>query len=195
MNDWWTTVESWCDRLNDQLEATATEAIEGIGLWIEDVAEECDRAIVDWSTDLEHWQIEVEQELQDHWNWDIAQDREEWNALLDALYIPFFDLNLLGEWWLADRQDGSEAEWWGPMDQEWSAGSSDRADHIWEELNPKVEPATNRYPACLGCQHYHGRLYGGQILVCAMHPHGWDGEACPDWDGDRDDPAQLAPPH
>jgi len=34
---------------------------------------------------------------------------------------------------------------------------------------------------CQGCRYYHGRTYGGNHLVCAMHPHGWEGEDCPDW--------------
>lgn len=48
-------------------------------------------------------------------------------------------------------------------------------------INPKIEPTLEHYPACIGCQHYHGRLYGGTVLVCGMHPYGWDDENCPDW--------------
>jgi len=48
-----------------------------------------------------------------------------------------------------------------------------------------VRPTAKRYPACRGCQHYHGYRYGEHLLVCAMHPHGWDDEQCPDWEGDR----------
>lgn len=36
-------------------------------------------------------------------------------------------------------------------------------------------------PACKGCCHYHGQTYGGNLLVCAMHPYGADGEQCSDW--------------
>lgn len=49
-----------------------------------------------------------------------------------------------------------------------------------------------RPTACVGCQHYHGRIYpvrwgeqgfeSYEQLVCAMHPSGWDGESCPDWE-------------
>jgi hypothetical protein len=44
-----------------------------------------------------------------------------------------------------------------------------------------VEPLINDHPACVGCRHYHGQAYGGNMLVCGMHPYGWDGEKCPDW--------------
>jgi hypothetical protein len=35
--------------------------------------------------------------------------------------------------------------------------------------------------ACQGCCHYHGQTYGGNLLVCAMHPHGVESDRCPDW--------------
>ncbi|MGA7934691.1 MAG: hypothetical protein WCA35_14190 [Kovacikia sp.] len=43
------------------------------------------------------------------------------------------------------------------------------------------EPFLNDHPACVGCRHYHGQAYGGTMLVCGMHPYGWEGEKCPDW--------------
>lgn len=49
-------------------------------------------------------------------------------------------------------------------------------------INPKVEPSQEEHSACIGCQHYHGRMYSGNLLVCAMHPYGWDDENCPDWE-------------
>jgi hypothetical protein len=45
-----------------------------------------------------------------------------------------------------------------------------------------VEPTLEEQPACIGCCHYHGQVYGGNLLVCGMHPYGWDGENCPDWE-------------
>jgi hypothetical protein len=54
------------------------------------------------------------------------------------------------------------------------------------EIDPaityKVNATPQRNPACMGCQHYHGYVYGGNLLVCGMHPSGWDGEHCPDWE-------------
>ena len=45
-----------------------------------------------------------------------------------------------------------------------------------------VEPSAEQYAACVGCKHYHGYVYGGNLLVCGMHPYGWDAGDCPDWD-------------
>lgn len=46
-----------------------------------------------------------------------------------------------------------------------------------------VEPSAEKYPACVGCQNYHGYVYGGNVLVCGMHPYGWHDKECPDWEG------------
>ncbi|BAY13567.1 hypothetical protein [Calothrix sp. NIES-2098] len=45
-----------------------------------------------------------------------------------------------------------------------------------------VEATPEKNSACVGCAHYHGQVYGGNLLVCAMHPHGWDDSNCPDWE-------------
>jgi hypothetical protein len=47
-----------------------------------------------------------------------------------------------------------------------------------------VEPTPQEHAACIGCHHYHGQVYSGNLLVCAMHPYGWDDENCPDWEAD-----------
>jgi hypothetical protein len=48
-----------------------------------------------------------------------------------------------------------------------------------------VEPTAEKHPACIGCHHYHGQVYSGNLLVCAMHPYGWDTEDCPDWESPK----------
>ncbi|WP_198007764.1 hypothetical protein [Dactylococcopsis salina] len=49
-------------------------------------------------------------------------------------------------------------------------------------VTSKVYPDQNTHPACQGCRHYHGYVYGGNLFVCGMHPYGWDDENCPDWE-------------
>lgn len=44
-----------------------------------------------------------------------------------------------------------------------------------------IDPILSNQPACAGCRHYHGQMYGGNLLVCGMHPYGWEDEKCPDW--------------
>lgn len=45
-----------------------------------------------------------------------------------------------------------------------------------------IEPSLEQNPACVGCHHYHGQVYGSKLLVCGMHPYGWEDENCPDWE-------------
>ncbi|MGB3638647.1 MAG: hypothetical protein WBA39_13890 [Rivularia sp. (in: cyanobacteria)] len=47
-----------------------------------------------------------------------------------------------------------------------------------------VEPTTEQNPACMGCSNYHGQVYNGNLLVCGMHPSGYEDESCPDWEGE-----------
>ncbi|HYW18787.1 MAG TPA: hypothetical protein VE956_05625 [Nodularia sp. (in: cyanobacteria)] len=49
-----------------------------------------------------------------------------------------------------------------------------------------VEPTLEKNAACMGCHHYHGQVYGGNLLVCGMHPHGWDDSSCPDWEKEEE---------
>ncbi len=48
-----------------------------------------------------------------------------------------------------------------------------------------VEPTVEKHSACRGCIHYHGQVYGGNLLVCGMHPYGVEDESCPDWESDN----------
>ena len=50
-----------------------------------------------------------------------------------------------------------------------------------------VEPTLEKHPACRGCLNYHGQVYGGNLLVCGMHPYGVEGESCPDWESNNSD--------
>ena len=58
-------------------------------------------------------------------------------------------------------------------------------DYEQQHLPYMVDPPPEKHPACIGCHHYHGQVYAGNLLVCAMHPYGWDDKDCPDWQTDR----------
>lgn len=49
-----------------------------------------------------------------------------------------------------------------------------------------VDPSPTQHPACRGCRNYHGQVYGGNLLVCAIHPTGVESESCADWESDGD---------
>lgn len=44
----------------------------------------------------------------------------------------------------------------------------------------RLLPPDQTPQVCRGCCHYHGRTYGGERLVCAMHPYGVDQDECGD---------------
>jgi hypothetical protein len=50
---------------------------------------------------------------------------------------------------------------------------------------PKQEASPTFQPACQGCHNYNGTTFGGNLLVCGLHPYGWDGASCPDWEEDH----------
>ncbi|MDP5016370.1 hypothetical protein FJR11_07710 [Anabaena sp. UHCC 0187] len=59
-------------------------------------------------------------------------------------------------------------------------------EDITEDIDPgfpyAVEATLEKNAACIGCSNYHGQVYSGNLLVCGMHPHGWDDKNCPDWE-------------
>ena len=50
-------------------------------------------------------------------------------------------------------------------------------------INSTVEPLLQNYPTCVGCRNFCGQTFGGNTLVCAMHPYGPEEERhCEDWE-------------
>lgn len=70
-----------------------------------------------------------------------------------------------------DRLDEHLDEWLVPILQTLDQFESD-LDHAVEPVTHTIEPILNEHPICAGCRHYHGRMYGGNLLICAMHPYG-----------------------
>jgi hypothetical protein len=57
----------------------------------------------------------------------------------------------------------------------------DFADDDFTNIGFHPASAQN-HPACINCANYHGQSYNGKLLVCAMHPYGWEDHSCPDWE-------------
>ncbi|MBW4595495.1 MAG: hypothetical protein KME46_21970 [Brasilonema angustatum HA4187-MV1] len=51
----------------------------------------------------------------------------------------------------------------------------------WDEECEEEEETSSVPTACQGCKNYHGRYYGGTVLICGIHPYGWNGDNCPDY--------------
>jgi hypothetical protein len=61
-------------------------------------------------------------------------------------------------------------------------------DEVTQSIGQRGYPVLQEHPACVGCCHYHGEIYGGNLLVCGMHPYGYESDTCPDWQSTWQDP-------
>jgi hypothetical protein len=65
---------------------------------------------------------------------------------------------------------------------DWLDEMDDMIANTSRPLVNTVSPALQEHPTCVGCSHYHGENYGGNLLVCAMHPYGVEEQSCSDWE-------------
>lgn len=114
------------------------------------------------STSLETFAMDVEEAIET-----IATDfRQDLTIDLDRFWQDWID-----PLWEGDR--GSEPTFLRDF--------RDLQEETDLMLTPYISPSPLVHKACMGCRHYHGHVYGGQLLVCGMHPYGWEGDRCPDW--------------
>ncbi len=55
-------------------------------------------------------------------------------------------------------------------------------EQTFRPVNQTVSPVINSHETCIGCKNYEGSDFGGNMLVCGIHPYGCDTEKCPDWE-------------
>lgn len=143
-----------------------------------------------WDNNLWKWLNDVQRELES-FSIDINQ---EWQKNITELDTKLNDLTEEVEdavtaelnQFLEDMDDLMIDFFRVFLDEDLTRFEDDR-DYDPEELYSLFEdykpiPNTQKHPACVGCSHYHGQTYNGNLLVCAMYPYGWDGEKCPDWE-------------
>ena len=101
---------------------------------------------------------------------EVAEDMESRLVQLDQTLAPKLD-----------QLDEQMTEWLDPVFQA-LLGVQTTLDRAVEPMTHTVEPWLNQHPVCVGCRNYHGQEYGGNLLICAMHPYGvMEGvESCPD---------------
>jgi hypothetical protein len=152
MNDWLQEWERWIETVSDEVADWWVE--------VEAIAE-------DWATETEQWWEETAAQLQTTLSEEFQVDLDEIAQECDRAIADWF------------------AFWFAPN----SPGSPDATDEdLMDQLTPKQDATPTHHPVCLGCRHYHGRLYHNVLLVCAMHPYGAPGSTCPDWESDTEPP-------
>ena len=136
--------------------------------WFKDLTRMVDDASVEVERVLADWSAEMEQAVDS-----VVQSSNELAQLLEKSLTPEVEQFFEG----VDRYVEELAE---PLVLLF--GSLEEAVYdSTEPIGHTVEPILNDHPACVGCRNYHGQVYGGNLLVCAMHPYGWTDEQCPDW--------------
>ncbi len=127
----------------------------------------------DWEESASNWEDNFTNFAQEMENV-LTEELNQFVNEVDILVEDF--LSLLLDEDFTTRRNG---------DNENNDSNSNYSDYmVWFE-EQKIEPSSRLHPACINCVNYHGRVYGGNLLVCAMHPHGWDDENCPDWEADN----------
>jgi len=126
---------------------------------VEDWVEGIEQTLTEISTTLE---AEITSEWQGFW--------QDWSTLWDDVTDEFSGLDSdFSPPATTDAPRPGVSPW---LSMDWEMG-----------LNPYFPATVDHQPACQGCQHYHGYVYGGKLLVCGMHPYGSETGDCPDWEG------------
>lgn len=135
----------------------------------------------DWLQEIEQAAQDFEKTVRESVETTLEQMAEAADAMIQVpiAIAEQLESTILTE---CDRVVETMDEWFSPpiqiyarFDMQWEGDSLDAwYDHL--------EPSTQEHPACIGCQHYHGYSYNGNALICGMHPYGWDGTECPDWE-------------
>jgi hypothetical protein len=141
----------------------------------------------DWQKDVYRWFEQWADEMDQFW--------EETTQAVTETVDELFKLS-------GAIAEDLEDSFWDEVDQ-FSIWLDQLLDDGWDgvespfrsldPLSPPVDPADAAKPhaVCMTCRHYHGQVYGGNLLVCAMHPYGpgEDVDTCPDldsiWDNSR----------
>jgi hypothetical protein len=133
--------------------------------WLDQVAEQAEAWCLDMTRDavqtvthLVEWSDEMLEKVEEA----IAPNVETWDHQLDQL-------------------DEQLQSWVQPFDA-FIANLEQQIVEASEPVNQTLDPILQEQTACVGCRHYHGQRYGDTMLICAMHPYGWDDDKCPDWE-------------
>jgi hypothetical protein len=123
------------------------------------------KALEDFADDVEQFVTDIAKE--------VAEATESWIQASEEIAEQFQTVFIF-------EVDRYINEWVDPIVDAYF-GFENAVGEAAQPMLHTVEPIINDHPACVGCRHYHGQSYGGHMLVCGMHPYGWEEEKCPDW--------------
>lgn len=147
-------MDDWTKEFYKAVETVAGE----VDRIFQDVVQELDDWVDEWIEVSEEFSTQVEETLRS--TLPIDEMAAEFDRYLQESLDPLLDLYIDLEFDLDAGQDENDP--FVPITY--------------------VPPSANKNPVCIGCQHYHGQIYGKNLLVCGMHPYGCEGDNCPDWE-------------
>ena len=161
-------IDTTIEYVNLIMEDWAKEFFKAIDTWSEDVdrffqdiADEVDEVVDEWVEFSENVGKQVEESLRA--TLPIDEMAAEFDRAVREFVEPMFEFYLDVDFDVFDlEEDADETDPFVPITY--------------------VPPTADSNPACIGCENYHGHLYGKNLLVCGMHPYGQEGESCPDWE-------------
>jgi hypothetical protein len=86
-----------------------------------------------------------------------------------------------------DNGEGDWVECWQPVNPVEGNSFLDEINNCPNCNSRLIEEENNNNEqdyvptTCNGCSNYHGQIYNGNLLVCAIHPYGFGKEYCPDF--------------
>lgn len=108
---------------------------------------------------------------------------DDFTEIVDAFVETSEELAELVKDAIVNEVEQQFNEFFEPLFEEFlgvSPVTEDReAEDSWA-IDPSFDPLPETPSVCIGCHHYHGQAYNGNLLVCGMHPYGWEGDNCPD---------------
>lgn len=131
------------------------QAIEAVSNEVENFCNEVSRGFVEFAEAI----AEISEELSEQLELIIVSELEDY--FLEAIE-PIIEREPTLEIYIVELDPGLE--------------------ELYSPVEDKGDPISNDHPVCVGCRHYHGKVYGNNMLVCGMHPYGWDSGNCPDWE-------------
>ena len=163
-------MEEWSKQVFQAFEAVANQAEQWAGEWAESVTQQLEES----ANTMADWSEEIANQLDTHVAPEIEQWAEaahHWLAPLEAAIAPGIER-------AADQLNTTI----NPLFERWATHLDDWAQQASIPVTQTLDPVVNQHAACIGCRHYHGHVYGGTMLVCAMYPYGPDQDRCPDWE-------------
>ena len=149
--------------MDDWFEATRKQ-FEAIGKVLEHQVDEAIDGVLETSDRLAE---QIDQAIAptlktlDQWEADIAKQVETWLPEAPVEAVEEFERRV----------------------EEWTAQTGEAIAETLRPIEQTVKPIFNEHKPCVGCRNYHGEAYGDNpdMLVCGMHPFGYDSDPCPDW--------------